>query len=67
MTLKDHIKLMIEGGNLLDQAIAWHLRLAEADEAGWLAQTDSALAQAEAELSTNLVSLFLALGGGWQT
>lgn len=32
-----------------------------------LAQTDSALAQAEAQLSNNLVSLFLALGGGWQT
>ena len=31
-----------------------------------LAQTEGALAQAEAELSNNLVSLFLALGGGWQ-
>jgi transmembrane sensor len=40
MTLKDHIKSMIEGGNSLDQAIAWHLRLAEADEAGWLAFTE---------------------------
>lgn len=31
-----------------------------------LAQVESSLAQAEAELSDNLVSLFLALGGGWQ-
>lgn len=32
-----------------------------------LAQTDAAVAQSEALLSDNLVSLFLALGGGWQT
>jgi NodT family efflux transporter outer membrane factor (OMF) lipoprotein len=32
-----------------------------------LAQTETALAQAEAQLSDNLVSVFLALGGGWQT
>lgn len=31
-----------------------------------LSQTDSRLAQAEAELSDDLVQLFLALGGGWQ-
>ncbi len=31
-----------------------------------LAQTDAAVAQSEALLSDNLVSLFLALGGGWQ-
>ncbi len=31
-----------------------------------LAQTDSALAQAEAEQSNNLVNMFLALGGGWE-
>jgi NodT family efflux transporter outer membrane factor (OMF) lipoprotein len=31
-----------------------------------LANTDAALAQSEAQLSDNLVSLFLALGGGWQ-
>ena len=31
-----------------------------------LAQVESSLAQAEAELSDNLVTLFLALGGGWQ-
>lgn len=31
-----------------------------------LADTDAALAQSEAQLSDNLVSLFLALGGGWQ-
>jgi NodT family efflux transporter outer membrane factor (OMF) lipoprotein len=31
-----------------------------------LAQTDAAVAQSEAVLSDNLVSLFLALGGGWQ-
>ncbi len=31
-----------------------------------LAQTDAALAQSEAQRSDNLVSLFLALGGGWQ-
>ncbi|HYC94486.1 MAG TPA: TolC family protein [Sphingomicrobium sp.] len=30
-----------------------------------LADTDAALAQSEAQLSDNLVSLFLALGGGW--
>jgi len=31
-----------------------------------LSQTETALAQAEAQLSTNLVTVFLALGGGWQ-
>ncbi|MBA3677456.1 MAG: TolC family protein [Sphingosinicella sp.] len=31
-----------------------------------LAQVDQALAQAEAQLSNALVSVFLALGGGWQ-
>lgn len=31
-----------------------------------LAQTDAALAEAEAQLSDDLVTLFLALGGGWQ-
>lgn len=31
-----------------------------------LAETESALAQAEAQLSTDLIALFLALGGGWQ-
>ena len=31
-----------------------------------LAQTETALAQAEAQLSDTLVSVFLALGGGWQ-
>ena len=31
-----------------------------------LAQTESLLAQSEALLSNNLVSLFLALGGGWE-
>ena len=31
-----------------------------------LAATDAAVAQSEASLSDNLVSLFLALGGGWQ-
>lgn len=31
-----------------------------------LAQTETALAQAEAQLSDNLISVFLALGGGWQ-
>jgi NodT family efflux transporter outer membrane factor (OMF) lipoprotein len=31
-----------------------------------LAQNDAAFAQAEAQLSDNLISLFLALGGGWQ-
>lgn len=31
-----------------------------------LAETDAALAQSEAQLSGHLVSLFLALGGGWQ-
>jgi NodT family efflux transporter outer membrane factor (OMF) lipoprotein len=31
-----------------------------------LAENDAALAQSEAQLSDNLVSLFLALGGGWQ-
>lgn len=31
-----------------------------------LAQTDAAVAQSEAALADNLVSLFLALGGGWQ-
>lgn len=30
------------------------------------AETDTALAQSEAQLSDDLVSLFLALGGGWQ-
>ena len=32
-----------------------------------IAQTDAAVAQAEALLADQLVSLFLALGGGWQT
>lgn len=31
-----------------------------------LAQTDAAVAQSEAQTSDNLVTLFLALGGGWQ-
>jgi NodT family efflux transporter outer membrane factor (OMF) lipoprotein len=31
-----------------------------------LAQTDAALAQSQQQLSTNLITLFLALGGGWQ-
>ena len=31
-----------------------------------VAQTDAALAQAEAQLSNNLIAVFLALGGGWQ-
>jgi len=31
-----------------------------------LAQTETALAQAEAQLSDNLVTVFLALGGGWE-
>lgn len=31
-----------------------------------LSQTEALLAQAEAQLSTNLISVFLALGGGWQ-
>lgn len=31
-----------------------------------LAQTDAAVAQSEAQLSDNLITLFLALGGGWQ-
>ena len=31
-----------------------------------LADTDAALAQSEAQLADNLVTLFLALGGGWQ-
>jgi NodT family efflux transporter outer membrane factor (OMF) lipoprotein len=31
-----------------------------------LAQTETALAQAEAQLADDLVTLFLALGGGWQ-
>lgn len=31
-----------------------------------LAQTEAALAQSEAQRSTYLISLFLALGGGWQ-
>lgn len=31
-----------------------------------LSQVEAALAQSEAQLSTNLVSVFLALGGGWQ-
>ena len=31
-----------------------------------LAETEAALAQAEAQLSTDLIALFLALGGGWQ-
>ena len=30
------------------------------------AQLDAAVAQSEAQLSDNLVGLFLALGGGWQ-
>jgi outer membrane protein TolC len=32
-----------------------------------LAQTEAALAQAEAQRSTHLISVFLALGGGWQS
>lgn len=32
-----------------------------------IAQTDAAVALAEAALSNNLVTLFLALGGGWET
>lgn len=32
-----------------------------------VAQTETALAQAEAQLSNNLIAVFLALGGGWQT
>jgi len=32
-----------------------------------LSQTETALAQAEAQLSNNLVTVFLALGGGWQS
>jgi NodT family efflux transporter outer membrane factor (OMF) lipoprotein len=32
-----------------------------------LSQTEAALAQSEAQLSTNLISVFLALGGGWQS
>ena len=31
-----------------------------------LAQTEAALAQAEAQRSTHLIAVFLALGGGWQ-
>jgi NodT family efflux transporter outer membrane factor (OMF) lipoprotein len=31
-----------------------------------LSQTETALAQSEAQLSTDLVTVFLALGGGWQ-
>ncbi len=31
-----------------------------------VAQTDAAVAQSEAQLSDNLIALFLALGGGWQ-
>lgn len=31
-----------------------------------IAQADAAVAQSEATLATNLVTLFLALGGGWQ-
>lgn len=31
-----------------------------------LSQTETALAQSEAQLSANLISVFLALGGGWQ-
>jgi NodT family efflux transporter outer membrane factor (OMF) lipoprotein len=31
-----------------------------------LSQTEAALAQSEAQLSTDLVAVFLALGGGWQ-
>jgi NodT family efflux transporter outer membrane factor (OMF) lipoprotein len=31
-----------------------------------LAQTEALLAQAEAQLSTDLIAVFLALGGGWQ-
>jgi outer membrane protein TolC len=31
-----------------------------------LAAIDASAAQSEATLSNNLVSLFLALGGGWQ-
>ncbi|MEO7178095.1 MAG: TolC family protein [Allosphingosinicella sp.] len=31
-----------------------------------LSQTEALLAQSEAQLSTNLISVFLALGGGWQ-
>ena len=32
-----------------------------------LAQIEAALAQAESQLSTNLIAVFLALGGGWET
>ena len=32
-----------------------------------LSQVEAALAQAEAQLSTNLIAVFLALGGGWQS
>ena len=32
-----------------------------------LANTEALLAQSQAQLSDNLISLFLALGGGWQT
>ncbi|HYG46481.1 MAG TPA: TolC family protein [Allosphingosinicella sp.] len=32
-----------------------------------LAQTETALAQAEAQRSTQLIAVFLALGGGWQS
>jgi len=42
---------MTKGETVLDQAIAWHLRLAGADEAGWLAFTEwleAAPAHAEA-------------------
>ena len=31
-----------------------------------LSQTEATLAQSEAQLSTNLISVFLSLGGGWQ-
>ena len=31
-----------------------------------IAQVDAQVAQSEATLSNNLVTLFLALGGGWQ-
>jgi outer membrane protein TolC len=31
-----------------------------------LADSDAALAQSDAQLSDHLVTLFLALGGGWQ-
>jgi outer membrane protein TolC len=31
-----------------------------------LAQTETALAESEALLSDQLITLFLALGGGWQ-